>query len=228
MIPGELFAEPGELEFNAGRHDDHAGRGQHRRPPDPGRFALSLPSKPTKRLSFDRDAARGFRLDIAAGTAVRFEPGQTRTVQLVALAGERKVYGFRGLIQGSADEHEDKPSGLCRNVRPDHRRPPAPGRHRTDHRGREGLHDLRRGSEIRRRQGHPRRHGPEPARFGRNGRYRDHQRPDRRCRHRHHQGRHRPEGRPHRRHRQGRQPGHPARRDDRHRPGHRGHRRRRA
>ena len=50
---------------------------------------------------FDRDAARGFRLDIAAGTAVRFEPGQTRTVQLVALAGDRKVYGFRGLVQGA-------------------------------------------------------------------------------------------------------------------------------
>jgi len=52
-------------------------------------------------LSFDREAARGFRLDIAAGTAVRFEPGQTRTVQLVALAGDRKVYGFRGLVQGA-------------------------------------------------------------------------------------------------------------------------------
>ena len=52
-------------------------------------------------LGFDRDAARGYRLDIAAGTAVRFEPGQTRTVQLVALGGERKVYGFRGLIQGA-------------------------------------------------------------------------------------------------------------------------------
>jgi len=51
-------------------------------------------------LAFDREAARGFRLDIAAGTAVRFEPGQSRSVQLVALAGERKVYGFRGLIQG--------------------------------------------------------------------------------------------------------------------------------
>ena len=52
-------------------------------------------------LSFDREAARGYRLDIAAGTAVRFEPGQSRTVQLVALAGDRKVYGFRGLVQGA-------------------------------------------------------------------------------------------------------------------------------
>ena len=54
-------------------------------------------------LGFDRDAARGYRLDIAAGTAVRFEPGQTRTVQLVALGGERKVYGFRGLVQGALE-----------------------------------------------------------------------------------------------------------------------------
>ena len=52
-------------------------------------------------LQFDRDAARGFRLNIAAGTAVRFEPGQSREVELVALAGERKVYGFRGDVMGS-------------------------------------------------------------------------------------------------------------------------------
>lgn len=52
-------------------------------------------------LDFDREAARGFRLDIAAGTAVRFEPGQSRTVQLVALAGDRIVYGFNGKIMGA-------------------------------------------------------------------------------------------------------------------------------
>ena len=52
-------------------------------------------------LQFDRDAARGMRLNIASGTAVRFEPGQQRTVELVDLAGERKVYGFRGLTQGA-------------------------------------------------------------------------------------------------------------------------------
>ncbi|MGA7811655.1 urease subunit beta, partial [Caballeronia sp.] len=51
-------------------------------------------------LAFDRDKARGFRLNIAAGTAVRFEPGQERTVELVALAGDRKVYGFNGLVMG--------------------------------------------------------------------------------------------------------------------------------
>ena len=52
-------------------------------------------------LAFDRETARGYRLDIAAGTAVRFEPGQSRTVQLVALTGDRQIYGFRGLIQGA-------------------------------------------------------------------------------------------------------------------------------
>ena len=52
-------------------------------------------------LSFDREAARGYRLDIAAGTAVRFEPGQTRTVELVALAGARRVYGFQGKVMGA-------------------------------------------------------------------------------------------------------------------------------
>mgnify|MGYP003660323605 CR=1 FL=1 len=52
-------------------------------------------------MQFDREAAHGFRLNIAAGTAVRFEPGQSREIELVALAGERKVYGFRGLVMGS-------------------------------------------------------------------------------------------------------------------------------
>jgi urease subunit gamma/beta len=61
-------------------------------------------------LSFDRAAARGFRLNIPAGTAVRFEPGQTRTVELVALAGARRVYGFRGSIMGALDgPHEAEP-----------------------------------------------------------------------------------------------------------------------
>jgi urease subunit beta len=56
-------------------------------------------------LDFDRAAAHGHRLDIAAGTAVRFEPGQTRTVQLVALAGGRRVFGFQGRVQGPLDNH---------------------------------------------------------------------------------------------------------------------------
>ena len=99
MIPGELLAEPGELELNVGRPTITlvvANTGD--RPIQVGSHYHFFETNAA--LDFDRDAARGFRLDIAAGTAVRFEPGQTRTVQLVALAGERKVYGFSGLIQG--------------------------------------------------------------------------------------------------------------------------------
>ena len=100
MIPGELLVEPGELELNTGRERitlSVANTGD--RPVQVGSHYHFFETNAA--LAFERDAARGFRLDIAAGTAVRFEPGQTRTVQLVALAGERKVYGFRGLIQGA-------------------------------------------------------------------------------------------------------------------------------
>ena len=100
MIPGEMFVEPGELELNAGREALSlvvANTGD--RPIQVGSHYHFYETNAA--LSFDREAARGFRLDIAAGTAVRFEPGQTRSVQLVALSGERKVYGFRGLIQGA-------------------------------------------------------------------------------------------------------------------------------
>jgi urease subunit beta len=100
MIPGELFIEPGELELNAGGPTVMllvANTGD--RPIQVGSHYHFYETNAA--LSFDREAARGFRLDIAAGTAVRFEPGQTRTVQLVALAGERKIYGFRGMIQGA-------------------------------------------------------------------------------------------------------------------------------
>lgn len=100
MIPGELLAEPGDIELNAGRPTivlSVANTGD--RPVQVGSHYHFFETNTA--LDFDRDAARGYRLDIAAGTAVRFEPGQTRTVQLVALGGERKVYGFRGLIQGA-------------------------------------------------------------------------------------------------------------------------------
>ncbi len=100
MIPGELLAEPGDIELNAGRPTTTltvANTGD--RPVQVGSHYHFFETNTA--LDFDRDAARGYRLDIAAGTAVRFEPGQTRTVQLVALGGERKVYGFRGLIQGA-------------------------------------------------------------------------------------------------------------------------------
>ncbi|WP_153116120.1 urease subunit beta [Rhodocyclus tenuis] len=99
MIPGELLAEAGDIELNAGRPTlvlTVANTGD--RPIQVGSHYHFFETNAA--LAFDRDAARGYRLDIAAGTAVRFEPGQTRTVQLVALAGLRQVYGFRGLVQG--------------------------------------------------------------------------------------------------------------------------------
>ena len=100
MIPGGMLVEPGELELNAGRPTLTLVVANTGDPP------IQVGShyhfyETNAALSFDREATKGFRLDIAAGTAVRFEPGQTRTVQLVALNGERKVYGFRGLIQGA-------------------------------------------------------------------------------------------------------------------------------
>lgn len=99
MIPGELIVDDGELPLNSGRRtltlvvENGADRpiqvGSHYH------FAETNGA-----LKFDRDAARGMRLNIASGTAVRFEPGQQRTVELVDFAGDRTVYGFRGLVQG--------------------------------------------------------------------------------------------------------------------------------
>ncbi len=100
MIPGEMLVEAGEITLNQGRATitlTVANTGD--RPIQVGSHYHFYETNAA--LRFDRDAARGFRLDIAAGTAVRFEPGQSRTVQLVALAGRRTVYGFRGLIQGA-------------------------------------------------------------------------------------------------------------------------------
>ncbi|MEM1313219.1 MAG: urease subunit beta [Pseudomonadota bacterium] len=99
MIPGELFPAEGEIELNAGRETrvlEVANTGD--RPVQVGshyHFAETNPG-----LAFDRAAARGMRLDIAAGTAVRFEPGQRREVTLVPFAGERKVFGFNGKVMG--------------------------------------------------------------------------------------------------------------------------------
>src|ERR1700688_4766915 len=93
MIPGELFIKDGEIELNAGRKTvtlSVANSGD--RPIQVGsHYHVSETNPP---LKFDRKQARGVRLDIAAVTAVRFDPGQTRDVQLVALAGKRVVYGF--------------------------------------------------------------------------------------------------------------------------------------
>ena len=102
MTPGEMLVEPGELELNAGRPTLTlvvANTGD--RPIQVGSHYHFFETNPA--LSFDREAARGFRLDIAAGTAVRFEPGQTRTVDLVPYAGARLVYGFNGQVMGALD-----------------------------------------------------------------------------------------------------------------------------
>ena len=100
MIPGEMQIEPGEIELNAGRSTAIlvvANTGD--RPIQVGSHYHFYETNAA--LAFDREQARGMRLDIAAGTAVRFEPGQTRTVQLVAYAGDRAVYGFQGKIMGT-------------------------------------------------------------------------------------------------------------------------------
>jgi len=99
MIPGEYLIDDGEHELNAGRETVSvtvSNTGD--RPVQVGShfhfFEVNMA------LAFDRAAARGFRLNITSGTAVRFEPGQERTVELVALAGDRTVYGFNGLVMG--------------------------------------------------------------------------------------------------------------------------------
>ena len=100
MIPGELFVAAGEHVLNPGRRTATVVvQNSGDRPIQVGshyHFAET-----TAALAFDRDAAPGMRLAIASGTAVRFEPGQQRTVELVELAGARRVYGFRGLVQGA-------------------------------------------------------------------------------------------------------------------------------
>ena len=99
MIPGEMLIEAGEINLNVGRESitlDVANAGD--RPIQVGSHFHFFETN--EALTFERKRAYGFRLDIAAGTAVRFEPGQTRTVQLVALAGDRKVYGFAGKVMG--------------------------------------------------------------------------------------------------------------------------------
>ena len=100
MIPGELFSADGYIELNVGRPTvtlTVANTGD--RPIQVGSHYHFFETNPA--LQFDRDKARGCRLDIPAGTAVRFEPGQSREVQLVAYAGARRVVGFRGQINGS-------------------------------------------------------------------------------------------------------------------------------
>lgn len=100
MIPGEILPADGDIELNAGRPTATvtvANTGD--RPIQVGSHFHFF--EVNAALQFDRAAARGFRLNIAAGTAIRFEPGQTRTVALVALAGDRKVYGFNAQVMGA-------------------------------------------------------------------------------------------------------------------------------
>ena len=100
MIPGEVITEPGDIELNVGRETRRvtvANIGD--RPIQVGSHYHFYETN--QALRFDREQARGFRLGIAAGTAVRFEPGQERDVELVALAGDRVVYGFQGRIMGA-------------------------------------------------------------------------------------------------------------------------------
>jgi urease subunit beta len=100
MIPGEILTGAGDIELNAGRETRRvtvANTGD--RPIQVGSHYHFYETN--NALKFDREQARGFRLDIAAGTAVRFEPGQQRDVDLVALAGDRIVYGFQGRIMGT-------------------------------------------------------------------------------------------------------------------------------
>src|SRR6201998_2994823 len=99
MIPGELSIKDGEIELNKGRKTvliSVANTGD--RPIQVGSHYHFFETNPA--LKFDRKKARGMRLDIPAGTAVRFEPGQSREVALVALAGKRAIYGFRGDVMG--------------------------------------------------------------------------------------------------------------------------------
>jgi urease subunit beta len=114
MIPGQIEAAEGEIELNAGR-------------PSIAISVINTGDRPIQvgshyhfaevndALAFDRTLARGHRLDIAAGTAVRFEPGQARTVQLVALAGDRRVFGFQGKVMGALDQASGSRSGRARS-----------------------------------------------------------------------------------------------------------------
>ncbi len=102
MIPGELLPVEGDIEINAGAPEltlTVSNTGD--RPVQVGSHYHFAETNPA--LSFDRTAARGHRLDIAAGTAVRFEPGQSRTVTLIPIRGARVIYGFRGDVSGKLE-----------------------------------------------------------------------------------------------------------------------------
>jgi urease subunit beta len=103
MIPGEVRVQQGDLILNEGRETKSmtvANTGD--RPIQIGSHYHFFEVNPS--LDFTREEAKGFRLNIAAGTAIRFEPGQERTIELVALSGQREVYGFRGMVMGSLED----------------------------------------------------------------------------------------------------------------------------
>ncbi len=102
MKPGEILVADGDIELNSGRETitltvKNAGD----RPVQVGSHYHFYETNPA--LDFEREKTKGFRLNIASGTAIRFEPGQDREVELVAYAGDRKVYGFRGNVMGELD-----------------------------------------------------------------------------------------------------------------------------
>ncbi len=100
MIPGEYFIDEGEIELNVGRKTltmSVANSGD--RPIQVGSHYHFYETNSS--LNFEREVTRGYRLNIAAGTAVRFEPGQTRTIELVEYAGDKKIYGFNGDVMGA-------------------------------------------------------------------------------------------------------------------------------
>ena len=100
MNPGEIVTRPGEIELNTGRRTcTLAVSNTGDRPVQVGSHYHFY--EVNEALEFDREKVRGFRLNIVAGTAVRFEPGQTRTVELVELAGDKAVFGFNGKIMGA-------------------------------------------------------------------------------------------------------------------------------
>lgn len=114
MIPGEMLIDEGDLALNEGRETLQlvvANSGD--RPIQVGSHYHFFETNPA--LEFDRKAARGFRLNIAAGTAVRFEPGQERSVELVALGGQRIVYGFNAKVSGALDKAKAR-KGVAKKV----------------------------------------------------------------------------------------------------------------
>ena len=113
MIPGEIFHAPGDIELNAGRPTvtlTVANTGD--RPIQVGSHYHFFETNDA--LRFDRAAARGFRLDIPAGTAVRFEPGEERDIELVPLSGTREVYGMNALVSGELDRNGMRDAALGR------------------------------------------------------------------------------------------------------------------